>query len=1057
MYAIAFDLVVVDTVAAHPKGVAQAYADIRSVLASHGFDWRQGSLHMKAEHNERVNDLKKFENEIKMTGVQYPVKVDDIKKVEKLNDMTINVYEEENKKIYPIRTSETIHATRHVNLLLITDEKSTNRHYVLIKSFSGLVSTNLSKHKGKAYYCYKCTHGFTSEKLLLKHTQDIGCHAEARETLPKAEDAHLEFKDYKKGLKLHYAIYADFECVLINVDDEITDEKTEKNIEKKTKKYQQHTACSYSYIVVCNDPKKNNPVVLRRAKAKGETINHFLRQLLKEEEEILKIYHTNKPMIISDEQEEEFQKAVCCHICKKELKTDRDKDHDHFTGLYRGAAHKGCNVNYNYKKLKYKIPVYFHNLQGYDEHLILNEMAQIAPNIRCIAKNTEKFMTFQIGHLHFNDSYSFMGSSLDELVESQFPKGCNRVEIIKTKFKITYRNLKQYTDEQLYILVRKGLYPYDYMDSFEKFNETSLPPKEKFYSKLNKRHITDEEYELACQVWKTFKCKTMGDYHDLYLKLDVLLLADVFENFRTMCLEYYSLDPSNYISAPQFSWDAALRMTGVKLQLFDEDNIDMYNFVESGIRGGISMISNRYAKANNPLVSGYDSSLPNEYIIYLDANNLYGWAMSQYLPVDGYAWQDEKRLKNWTPEKILALKDDQAEGYVFQVDLKYPVGLHDLHNDYPLAPESLQVSEDMMSEYMKSQQKKHEIKPSKVSKLIPNLNNKTKYIIHYRNLKQCLQLGLEVTKIHRVLKFRQTNWLEKYISFNTSKRAVVKSTFEKNFFKLMNNSVFGKTMENVRNRVDVRIATTESKHDKLALEIRYLYKKQISEDVAIVNMEKKEVILNKPICVGFCILDLSKVLMYDFHYNKIKAKYQNNAKLLFTDTDSLCYSIKTPNLYADMKENADLYDFSDYPEGHPLKDNRNKKVIGKMKDETEGVPIKEFVGLRSKMYSCLLAYEQANEHAKKKENVLSDEYAKKTAKGIKKSVEMIHDDYKRCLFGESLSDQRQVVNMNLIRSINQQLYTVSVNKVGLSNLDDKSYYVSALESYRYGHYKTKNN
>ena len=175
------------------------------------------------------------------------------------------------------------------------------------------------------------------------------------------------------------------------------------------------------------------------------------------------------------------------------------------------------------------------------------------------------------------------------------------------------------------------------MDSFEKFSETSLPKKEDFYSKLNDEHITEYEYAHAKAVWETFDCKTLGDYHDLYVKTDVALLADVFENFRKLCLRQYGLDPAHYFTSPGLSWDALLKKTGVELELLTDH--EMHLFVERGIRGGISMVSKRHAKANNPLVTDYDPSKPNSYIMYLDANNLYGWAMSKPLPKSGFKWK----------------------------------------------------------------------------------------------------------------------------------------------------------------------------------------------------------------------------------------------------------------------------------------------------------------------------------------------------------------------------------------------------------------------------------
>ena len=177
------------------------------------------------------------------------------------------------------------------------------------------------------------------------------------------------------------------------------------------------------------------------------------------------------------------------------------------------------------------------------------------------------------------------------------------------------------------------------MDSFEKFNQTELPSKEHFYSILNDQHVTNDEYDHARKVWKAFKIKTMGEYHELYLGSDVLLLTNVFENFRKTCMRYYKLDPCHYFTSPGLSWDAMLKMTNIKLELMVDT--DMFQFVEKGMCGSVSYIANRYGKANNKYMKEYDEKAPSKYIMYLDANNLYGWAMSQYLPTGNFKWMTD--------------------------------------------------------------------------------------------------------------------------------------------------------------------------------------------------------------------------------------------------------------------------------------------------------------------------------------------------------------------------------------------------------------------------------
>ena len=323
-------------------------------------------------------------------------------------------------------------------------------------------------------------------------------------------------------------------------------------------------------------------------------------------------------------------------------------------------------------------------------------------------------MAFMLGdHLVFLDSFQFMSLSLDKLV-SNLPKD---------DLKYTSQAFK---GRRLELMTRKGVYPYDFMDGFEKFNQKELPTKEDFYSILNDQHISDEDYQHAKKVWNVFKCKNMGQYHDLYLGSDVLLLADVFESFRRTCLQYYKLDPCHYFTSPGLSWDAMLKMTKVELELMTD--IDMYQFIEKGMRGGISYISHRHGLANNKYMKGYDEKAPSKYLCYLDSNNLYGWAMSQCLPTGNFKWMSKKKIDKLDLAKY---KDDSKRGLILEVDLEYPKELHDLHNEYPLAPEKIRVTEDMLSNYCEKIAAKYNISTCLVSKLIPNLRNKEKYVLHY--------------------------------------------------------------------------------------------------------------------------------------------------------------------------------------------------------------------------------------------------------------------------------------------------------------------------------------
>ena len=417
---------------------------------------------------------------------------------------------------------------------------------------------------------------------------------------------------------------------------------------------------------------------------------------------------------------------------------------------------------------------------------------------------------------------------------------------------------REAVDARLTLLKRKGVYPYEWVDSFERFQETSLPPKADFFSKLSGKSISDDDYDHAQLVWDTFKADmipseqfTMGAYHDIYLRTDVLLLADVMRNFRQMCITFYGLDPWRFHTIPGFSLEAGLRMTKAVISLIQDP--DMHLFIEAGMRGGVACISKRLAEASDVP----DEDGMKDFLLYLDANNLYGWAMSQPLPTGGLTWEEEQT--DFVPE---AWPDDGERGCLLEVDIHCPRELHDFFKDYPPAPEKKEISYDMLSDRQRELLAAFTDNPdawTSVSKLVPSLESKTKYVVHYRALKLYLQLGMKVTKVHRILSFDQRPWLREYIDFNTTQRAATSSNFLKNLFKLMKNSIFGKTMENVRNRRQIEFAQTERRMKKLVARPTFHSQMIISEELSAVENYKTSVKLDKPIMVGQAILDLSKV------------------------------------------------------------------------------------------------------------------------------------------------------------------------------------------------------
>ena len=972
----------------------------------------------KDKHPSRIDkDLKSKEHTLNMDGIAYPVDFRGIDRFESQNpeiSITVLGYNKD-ERIYPLKISKYTGSKHDITLLLIKD--GDNSHYCYVKNISALLSSQINKHKGTSNICLNCFNGFNTQDSLNKHKEYCYNNECVKINMPPP-GSFLEFKNFVHSEKTPFAIYADFESLIKPLD--VCDPDPEKSYTKKCSKHKPISFCYYIKSFNESVYKSKLRIYIKKEESDYDAMDTFINWLESDVREIANL--ENKDMIFTPENEKEFINASNCWLCGEYMGNDRVRDHCHFTGKFRGAACNSCNLKH---KRQNNISVFFHNLEGYDSHLFIKKLGtpEEKENIDCIPSNEEKYISFsktiitgqyknkqgetkdKTFKIIFKDSMKFLSSSLGALVNN-LPRDA------------FINLLKYFTPEQAEILKQKGFYPYEYMDNVEKFKENKPPPRKAFYSKLSGKGITVTDYKHVWNVWNTFKMKSLKDYHEFYNITDVLLLADVFENFRDLCLKNYGLDPVYYYTTPGLAWDACLKMTNIQLELLSD--VNMLLMFEKGIRGGISIISNRYGEANNKYMKKFNKKKLNKFLMYLDANNLYGWAMSQKLPTHGFKWLSSGEMEKLFNNQIVQVWEKIP--CILEVDLEYPKKLHNLHNDYPLCPERVECGN--------------------VEKLIPNLRDKKKYVIHYKNLMQCLKLGMKLKKIHRGIRFVESEFMKSYIDTNTNLRAQAKNNFEMDFFKLMNNSVFGKTIENIRKRVDVKLVNTEEKFKKLAAKPNFESRKIFSKNLTSVHMKKTSLTMNKPVYLGMCILDLSKTLMYDFHYDYIIPKYGNKAKLLFTDTDSFLYEIETEDFYKDISGDVkDRFDTSNYKEGHPseIPTGVNKKVLGMFKDETGGKIIKEFVGLRSKLYSYIM--EEGKENKK--------------CKGVKKQVveeNITHEDYKTCL----LTGKEILRKQNILRSYDHEVYTEEVNKIALSAADDKRYLLmDSFDTLAWGHHRIK--
>ena len=546
----------------------------------------------------RLSALKQFIEYLKTDRLKYPAGIKEIKYFEKDNqhlDIKINLYGWEyldkfNQSMVPLYISER-KAKHIINILKF------QKHYYLIKIFNRLMS---SKYDFKRKFCYRCLSGFRSDYYLNRHLNLCKNFKPALIKMPDKKEYF--FNDYQKTYNHLFVIFVDFEALL---------QKTEIKLSDKVKQIHAHIPSTYSMIVV----KDYFQVIYKNTYTGSDCMRHFFKRLRIVVSQLSGYILNSFPMDeLTEEQITNFNSARFCGICKKPFDSESDKvrDHDHLTGKYRQAAHKLCNIKY---QIPTKIPVICHNLKNYDSNFMIEALSKrdVFKNCTVIPQTFEKFIAFQIDEIVVIDSYQFLNESLEVLA--------NNLKKSKNDFKITkniFSNLTENNPELNNLLFQKSVFPYEYIDSFERLDEKQLPPIDKFYSSLNDETISSEKYEFAKKVWSSFNFNTLKEYQEFYCLLDTSLLADIFQTFRQKIYQIYELDCCHFYSIPGLSWAAAMKYTNAQLELIQD--VDIYQFVETGIRGGICGVMQRKAKANNTNIASYDSTKPTTFICHVDVN-----------------------------------------------------------------------------------------------------------------------------------------------------------------------------------------------------------------------------------------------------------------------------------------------------------------------------------------------------------------------------------------------------------------------------------------------------
>ena len=887
-------------------------------------------------------------------------------------------------------------AIHKINLLLL--EEKGNFHYVAITNLSRLLNTHSGTHRVRNIWCESCLRGFRKQAAYAKHLTLCQSMSKQLTVYSFPDEPTLKFRDWSKAISPQFVVYADFESTLESTADE-------SHVEK-------HLPIAAAFVLLSEDAAPKYYSFFG-----SQCVVEFLQTLEGIARDVKLWYDQNSKKEMLHYDEEAFKQATICYLCKQNPPEVRD--HDHFTGTYLGAACNDCNLARRLPRLPF-LPVVFHNLRGYDMHHILKHAVSKFPSwsLNCIPQSTEQFLSLtayidKCASLRFIDSLRFLNSSLDTLVKTLSQKPLTEA----------------LTDIPNIAKTSKGIFPYSLASSCAALEEKrdELPEMVLFKDSLSGQvKVSKEEHDKASQIWHECNCKSLKDYMLVYLKLDVFLLADVFESFRRTGIAEDGLDPANFFSIPGLSWASALKNMseqGYELELLQDST--MYEFFEAGVRGGMTFVNKHYVP----------NDVDNDALLYIDINNLYGWALSQRLPTSEFEWL--KRIP--TLEEMLPA-DDADYGYIFEVDMEVPAHLHNYLSDLPPAP--------MMQ------------KPpgSNVNKLLLTLEHKTHYIIHYALLKFYLSIGVRVTTVHRAIRFRQEAIFKSYIDYNTTKRAATTCKFAKDYYKLKNNSLFGKTVENLRKRLNLRLCNSEEKLVTYASKATFKRSLMIDEGLVAAILQKDSICLDRPVYVGQAVLDISKLRMYKLQYvelEKYRKQFACEIAIVAGDTDSFFLACKgvsvSRELLPAMKADG-LLDTSNFPHEHTLYSSENANKIGLFKDESgAAIVYKEWIFLRPKCYS-----------------LLSDKnVASKKAKGVVRSVvsnEITHRDYKRIYEstlptveeeeedGPSQPSKVMRVTQSRIGSVNHQLYTITTTKVALSAKDDKRCWLSANKSLPYGHH-----
>jgi len=1004
------------------------------------------ALHLPSSNFNRVGNYSRYEYTLNMRGISYPVPLQQIPLFEKNNsDISINVLGADNdkKSFTLLYRSKFTDRPKTINLLLIESETDNSaHHFVLIRHLSRLLHATTGTRANCAIHtCLNCFNGFSRASALESHKRLCTIHPAQEVKMPPADKTTLEFDSIDKMFSFPIFFTADFESYL------------QKETDGETNTINNHSISSFCLCRVSDiEEYRKKPIVFS-----GEgAMEKFFECMFAEALEVDRIMSRNLPIEqLTEEQTRSFLATVACPLCKTTFSKEnpRVKHHCHITSRFLYGCCNTCNLKLRPKVCRrsadgdnispvydsgvHVIPVLFHAGGTYDTNFILKNFDKkytrytdksgrdVYDDVKLIPISSEKSLVVQIANVVFLDSRQFMNASLSDLVQTLRTADGNEDKFFYTS---RYAGLNP-------LFYEKAIFPYTYWDGPARLDEAQLPPKSAFFNDLTQTECSDEDYERAKKIWDVCQMSTMRDYCNFYVQLDVLLLSDVIVNFRDTIRREHALDCLHYVSLPGLALDLALKVTGVKIELMTD--MEAFLMVESALRGGLAYAACRYSRSNHPgQGTAYNPALPTSQILYLDACSLYASAQTFPLPVGDFRFLTESELASFD---LFSIGENSPVGYFLDVNLIYPDDLHETDNDFPMCPESLLVTLDDLSPTQHSIFRACDERYIPSSRLINNLYDKQRYVVHHGVLQFYVRRGMKIERINRIVSFKQLDFMAPFVAYCNEKRRNSSTEFEVGFWKLLVNACYGKFSENLRKRENLRLISDRRRLFRATNKPMFVSASIINSDLVLVRSRKARITLTKPLSISVAILDWSKLIMYSFFYDCLKAKFGSKLQLLYTDTDSLIIRIESDDVFAEMSDIKDRYlDTSNFDRCHPLFSERNKRRLGCFKFETgESFP-DEIVALRAKMYSIKMPENSKTESSKR-------------AKGIPKAYvnkTLTHESYLNVLRHWKPTYCR----FNAFRSRNHHVTTRVFSKRGLSSTDTKRYLLSDfIHTLAFGH------